>query len=350
MAVKKIKWLDNHIEVEPVKNPKKITATRLAAILGLNRWSTPFKAWCEITRTYEEPFEDNQYTLAGKAIEPILIKMLEKRYFMDIQDPTDVYGPDYFKKTWGDFFRDVKVFGGMWDAIGDNTIVEIKTTKRAEDWLEDTPEYYKAQAALYAYLSGCENIIFVCGFLTDEDYQNPGNFKPVVGKNTIIRDYKMSEIYPDFENTHIKPAAEFWKNHVETGISPDYDEKADADIIAALRKTTADVNEDIAVTLKRIDELKEKIAAVSVQLDPLEKELKAAEEQLKTYLKSKFTDGIDKVNISSSHYCFTLAKSQSENADTAKLKKAGLWKEYSTVTTTYRLTNKIIEKNEEEKS
>lgn len=346
MAVKKITWKDNHIEVDPIKNPKKITATRLAAILGLNRWSTPFKAWCEITRTYEEPFEDSIYTLAGKAIEPILIKMLEKRYFMDIQDPTDVYGPDYFKKTWGDFFRDVKIFGGMWDAIGDDTIVEIKTTKRAEDWLEDTPEYYKAQAALYAYLSGCENIIFVCGFLTDEDYKQPEKFKPVIGKNTIIRDYKLSEMYPDFKNTHIKPATEFWKKYVETGISPDYDPKTDADIIAALRKTTADVNEDIAVTLKRIDELKEKLGILTVQQDPLEKELKAAEEQLKTYLKGKFTEGIDKVDINSSKYCFTLTKSETTKADSAKLKKAGLWEKYSTVSTTYRLTNKPIEKGD----
>ncbi len=344
MAVKKIQWIDKHIQVEPVKNPKKITATRLAAILGLNRWASPFKIWCELTRTYEEPFEDNQYTLAGKAIEPILIQMLEKRYFMDIQDPTDVYGADYFKKTWGDFYRDTKIFGGMWDAIGENTIVEIKTTKRAEDWVEDTPEYYKAQAALYAYLSKCENIIFVCSFLTDEDYNAPDKFKPVIGKNTIIRDYKLSEMYPDFVNTHIKPAIEFWKNYVETGISPDYDEKADADIIAALRKTTVDASEDISVTLKRIDELKNKISAITVKLDPLEKELKAAETQLKDYLKDKFTDGIDKVDISSSNFCFTLTKSVTTKADKDKLVKAGLWDKYSVQSTTYKLTNKIIKK------
>jgi hypothetical protein len=102
--------------------------------MGLNAWATPFAAWCEITKTYEDPFTDSIYTVAGKIIEPKVCDYLRNRYFMDIKSPTDVYGPDYFRKTWGDFFPEDPVLGGSWDFLGDDFIVEVKTTKRAEDW------------------------------------------------------------------------------------------------------------------------------------------------------------------------------------------------------------------------
>ena len=116
---------DGRIKVDPPKKPKKLTATRFATIMGLNAWSTPFSAWCEMTRTYEEPFEDTIYTVAGKTIEPKVCEYLRKVYFMDIKSPEDVYGKDYFKKTWGDFFPDSEGLGGMWDFLGDDFVVEV---------------------------------------------------------------------------------------------------------------------------------------------------------------------------------------------------------------------------------
>ena len=66
-----MEWLEgNKIKVVPPKRPKKLTATRFATVLGLNPWSTPFEVWCEITRTYQKPFEETIYTAAGKTIEP----------------------------------------------------------------------------------------------------------------------------------------------------------------------------------------------------------------------------------------------------------------------------------------
>lgn len=58
-----MEWLEgNKIKVVPPKRPKKLTATRFATVLGLNPWSTPFEVWCEITRTYQKPFEETIYT------------------------------------------------------------------------------------------------------------------------------------------------------------------------------------------------------------------------------------------------------------------------------------------------
>ena len=74
-----MEWLKtNQIQIEPPKKPKKITGARFASILGLDRWNTEFKTWCAITRTYEEPFVDNKYTIAGKVIEPKIIEYFRK--------------------------------------------------------------------------------------------------------------------------------------------------------------------------------------------------------------------------------------------------------------------------------
>ena len=116
-----LKWLeDKRIQIDPPKRTKKITGTRFATILGLNPWSTAFEMWCAITKTYEEPFEDTIYTAAGKSIEPKQAEYMKKSYGMDLITPTDRFGEDYFKKTWGDFFPDSKHLGGMWDYLGVN--------------------------------------------------------------------------------------------------------------------------------------------------------------------------------------------------------------------------------------
>lgn len=92
-------WLKtNQIKVDIPKRPKRITGTRFASVLGLDRWNSPFKTWCAITKTYEEPFEDNKYTIAGKTIEPKIIDYLKKAYFLNIKTPTDVYGRTISKK------------------------------------------------------------------------------------------------------------------------------------------------------------------------------------------------------------------------------------------------------------
>ena len=89
-----MEWLDGQrIQVVPPKKPKKLTGTRFASVLGLNRWSTPFEIWCACTRTYEEPFEDTKFTIAGKAIEPKQAQYMKDAYFMrNLVTPTDIWG------------------------------------------------------------------------------------------------------------------------------------------------------------------------------------------------------------------------------------------------------------------
>lgn len=346
---------DGRIKVDPPKRPKKLTATRFATIMGLNAWSTPFSAWCEMTRTYEEPFEDSIYTIAGKVIEPKICEYLRNRYFMDIKSPTDVYGADYFKKTWGDFFPNVEALGGMWDFLGDDFVVEVKTTKRAEDWKgkdgnPEPPIYYKLQAALYAYLLGFDDVVMTCSFLEAKDYEDPEAFKPNVN-NTVVIEFKVSEAFPTFKETYVEPALKFWNEYVLTGLSPQFDEKKDADILKALRKNTLETTDDeITKLLKEGDRLKAQIDKAKDKIADKEKRLKEIDDQVKIYLKGKFGKDDKQVEIKGTAYTWTLTKSERKAFDTDGLKKESpeLFSKYdkAKISTTYTLNRKLIETSE----
>lgn len=344
-----MEWLEgNKIKVVPPKRPKKLTATRFATVLGLNPWSTPFEAWCEITRTYQKPFEETIYTAAGKTIEPKQAQFMKKSYFMtNIVTPTDIYGEDYFNRTYGDFFKDEPIFGGMWDYLlfDENkkpvTVLEMKTTKRAEDWAKDIPEYYALQAALYAYLLGVDDVIMVASFLSDKDYKDPSQFIPSA-KNTITVPFKVSERYPDFKKL-VKKAEKWWKDHVETGISPAFDEKADAEILKELRTNTLNPESDIEALLREGEELKAEIDRLSAPIEPLEKRLKVVTDIIKQHALAQFRDGDKKVSIRGEKYEWNVSRSETSEIDKDGLKADGLLAKYTRAKVSYRITTKAIE-------
>ena len=343
-----MEWIDgNRIKVVPPKKPKKITGTRFAAIMGLNVWNTPFKTWCEITRTYEEPFEDTIYTIAGKTIEPKQAAYMKTAYFMpDLKSPTDIFGENYFQKTFGDFFKGNKIFGGMWDYLlyeddKPSAVLEMKTTKRSEDWQTDIPEYYAMQAALYAYLLDVDDVIMVASFLEDKDYEHPENFVPSAN-NTIVKPFKLSERYPHFDKL-IDQATKWWKDCVEGGISPEYDSKKDADILKELRTNNLNPETDILAVMEEAESLQAEINDLTAGVEEKEKRLKVLKEVIKDYVIKGFRDGDKTVSVNSKHYTWSLARSETKSIDKDALKADGLLDKYNTkVTVSYRLTNKLI--------
>lgn len=344
-------WKEGCIQVDPPKKPLKCTGTRLAAIMGLNTWNTPFKAWCEITRTYKEPFEDTIYTIAGKTIEPKQAEYMRKSYFMtNLVTPTDIYGEDYFKKTFGDFFHDIPIFGGMWDYLlydedgKPEAVLEMKTTKRVEDWADDMPEYYALQAALYAYLLGVDQVYMVASFLEDADYQKPEGFKCTV-KNTIVKPFKVSERYPDFEGQYVKPAMEWWHTHVDTGLSPAYDEKRDADILKALRTNSLNPEDDISELIADAEALKAKLDAHYALVAEEERAYKLATDKIKKLAMQQFRDGDKKVAIKGQTYAWEVSRSSTTKIDKDAMKADGVLEKYTTTEETYRLSPKIIKED-----
>ena len=347
-----MEWLDgNRIQIVPPKRPKKLTATRFATVLGLNPWSTPFEIWCAVTRTWEKPFEDTKYTLAGKSIEPKQAAYMKDTYMMsNLVTPTEIWGEDYFHKTYGDFFPEQKVLGGMYDFLlyGKNgkptTVLEMKTTGRVEDWKDDIPEYYALQAALYAYLLGVDEVIMVASFLEPKDYDNPEKFV-CSGENTITRPFKVSERYPDFEKKYVKPALKWWKDYVESGISPAFDERKDAEILKALRTNNLSPETDMAALVKEAEDLKAKLDAHAAEVVEDEKRYKVLTDMIKKAAIAQFRDGDKKVSIAGSAYNWEVSRTSTTKIDKDAMKADGILAKYTTTEDSYRISPKIIKED-----
>jgi hypothetical protein len=258
--------------------------------------------------------------------------------------PTDRYGADYFNKTWGDFFPDSKHLGGMWDYLGVNedgvvdTVLEMKTTKRIEDWQNDAPEYYALQAALYAYLLGVDDVIMVASFLEEKDYADPTKYVPNI-KNTITVEFKVSERYPDFADK-VAQVEKWWADYVDTGISPEYDEKKDAEILKALRTNTLAPETDINELIKEAEGLKKGLDEVAASTADKEKRLKTINDIIKEHAMSQFREGDKKVEVKGATYTWTVSRSETTGIDKDALKADGLLDKYSKKTETYRMTVK----------
>ena len=336
--------VDGHIEIkDPQKiRPKKITGTRLASVLNWNRWNTPFQTWCEITKAYSKPFEDTKYTLAGKAIEPKQLQYLKDEYGFEVITPTDVYGEDYFSKTYGDFFSEVDVFGGMWDGVvkGDDArVIECKTTKRAEDWLGsdgkiDPPDYYKIQACLYAWLIGCEDVTMIVSFLEDADYDNVEAYE-VTDDNTAVCSFKINDFW-NFDKI-INEAGEWWNKHVVTGVSPAFDEKADKEYLTALRTKTAAKADDVDALLEELKACNDTIKKWQAKCEGETKRADEIKKQLKKYAEENIGDK-DIWEYRGDNVKCKLSTSYRTSVDTDALSADGLFDKYATKTKSTRFT------------
>ena len=347
-----MKWNDdNTISIIPPGKPKKITGTRFGAVLGANPWSTPFETWCAITRTYEKPFVDTIYTTAGKIIEPKQAAYMQDKYFWKyIKYPSDAYGKNYFEKTRGDFFPDSPIFGGMWDYIMEDSngnpeaVLEMKTTKRAEDWVDDIPEYYALQAALYAYLLNLDDVYMVCTVLEEKDYENPEKFE-VTQDNTFIKFFKVSERYPNFEKI-IKTAEKWWKDHIEGGISPKFDETNDAEILKILRANHVNPETDLQILMAEAEELQDKLSGSQKETEEIEKRLKVLKDMIKEISLEQFRDGDKQVILHGGKYDWITSRTVSKKIDEDAMKADGILDKYKTKeSVVYKLNFKRKEDN-----
>ena len=361
--MKEIQWMGASIKVDAPAKPKKITGTHFPTVLGVNPFSSPFEVWCRCTRTYEIPFEGNKYTNAGQIIEPKVFDFLRKSMgFGDrVVTPEDVYGKDHFKKTWGDFYPNTPIFGGMWDAIiyGEDGmpeyVVEIKTVRvdgrsgsLEQRWKDgEAPHYQALQAALYAHLLGIDKVLMVAVALEDKkgDYEHPEQVVPSYANENVYTDeFKVSKRYPNFDLL-IEKATAWWNEYVLKGVSPEFDEKKDAEILKALRTNTLNPDSNITAIVNEAEQLTAEIEEVTATVADKEKRLKVLTEQIKKYALGQFRDGDTKVSIPGQRFEFVLSKSETAELDKDALKADGLFDKYNKSKTSYRLTKTAIKED-----
>lgn len=245
---------------------KKITGSRIGAVLGHDSYKTPFQIWCEIFGFFKS--ESSDYFLkAGSEIESKLRLYAEKKFNKKfISYSPEVCGFDVFKNE--------KIFGGIPDGeeYVDGKLVSILEIKTASfdkfawkvknnefdlvigndgkpivskkgagllKWFKNgeviIPENYKDQLSLYLYLRGISKGYFCVCFVKEKDYENPSSVNFMSEFNNY-RGYDLENISISseehilvwYEHTidleeygkQIKKAQEWYEEHIFKGVSP----------------------------------------------------------------------------------------------------------------------------------
>lgn len=283
------------IVIEPPKQRLRITGHRMASVLGLNEYQTPFGAWAEITKLVKLPFEDTKYTLAGKALEPKIIEYVSKQ-LPNVVSIEEYYGNNFEDYRYNNFKDDSNVFGGVIDAVSTlndkqtiTMILECKTSSKPQAWANgNVPVEYLLQGALYSYLKGLDKIVFACTFLKEADYNHP-EMVEVTSENTtvVIKDLKdmYFEVNGEYLNIEgcIQRAEEWWNNYIESGLSPEFDEKKDKEYLDIIRATDATKDDELEEVCNTAFEIHQRIQELKISsgIDELEKQLKQYEASIK---------------------------------------------------------------------
>lgn len=337
----------HHIVIVPPKQRLRITGHRMASVLGLNKYQSPFGAWAEITKLVKLPFEDNKYTLAGKAIEPKLIEYVGTK-LPNIVSIEDYYGNNFEDYRYNNFKDDSDIFGGVMDCVSTlndkktlTAIVECKTSSKPQEWANNmVPIEYLLQGLEYAYLKHIDRIVFVCAFLKEEDYNHPEMFE-VTDDNTIIVIKKLEDILIDINgklcnvNDIFEMCTDWWNKYIESGISPDFDEKTDKEYLDLIRATNAVKDNELEDVCKEAFEVNLKIKELKAVngIDELEKRLK----QLETSIKQ---DMMDKDISTCGNYTLSKTIKNKFNEKLFSEENSKLYEKYLEETESYTLRKK----------
>jgi putative phage-type endonuclease len=111
-----------------------ITATEIAAVIGLSPWQSRFSLWHKKAGLPSPPFETNPAMEWGVRLEPVVAdKYAEEHPELTLQQTG----------TWRHVDREWQ--RATPDLIGDDRLVEIKTSPTGEGWETGLPVYYRCQ-------------------------------------------------------------------------------------------------------------------------------------------------------------------------------------------------------------
>ena len=225
---------------------KKITGAKIGAMLGYSEHTTPFKVACELAGLYPGD-RPNKYIDAGNTLEPVLRNYLGRsatamlgerlgvpegtQLAVEMPSPKDMCGYDHF--------HDNRRFGGMVDGYimaggRRHSVLEIKTSRGKDRWtgpdgkISEVPMSYMLQASLYAELSRIDSVVFLVGFLQEDDYDRPAFWRPREDNTAIIVKEKLDM------SGYMKDAEDWYREYILSGMTPEWTD-ADAELLKYLK-------------------------------------------------------------------------------------------------------------------
>lgn len=208
---------------------KKIGGSLVGEVLEVDEFKSQFSAFCKIAWC-GLPVLDKKYIKAGIAIENKVVNALEQHLKIEIK----TFNPEKYNF---DYFSDKdEIIGGIPDGFIEDKkiIIEIKTTgeKNYDNWNQfGIPNGYLKQAQIYSYLMGVNKFWIVATFLKEQDYIDPENY-PITKRKLKNYPFKLNEEQVKDDINQLK---NWYKKHTTSGISPNWDDFKDQDLIEYLK-------------------------------------------------------------------------------------------------------------------
>jgi len=136
----------NTPEWHQLRSGNRVGGSDVSTICGLNPWESAFTWWAKKTKRIEESFEPNEAMEWGSRLESVILdKFADNHPELNITP-----SPGTFHHN----LRDWQIANP--DAIDEaaGVIVEIKTARYEDDWLNGVPAYYKTQVQWYLQTFG----------------------------------------------------------------------------------------------------------------------------------------------------------------------------------------------------
>ncbi len=222
---------------------KKITGTRVAPILGMSDFATPFKVACEMAGLYPGD-KPNKYIEAGNILEPVIRGYVAKGCDALVRPQLGIPAGERIgveepveKELCGyDHFHNEPIFGGMVDGYivvegRRSAILEIKTASDRTKWEDgeggytNVPMNYMLQASLYAKLSNLDKIVFAVGFLEEPDYDRPKQWVPAPENTYIVVKDRL-----DMDD-YMQRCVDWYNEYMKGGYTPEWSDSEDDQMV-----------------------------------------------------------------------------------------------------------------------
>lgn len=250
---------------------KSIGGSEIAAVIGMNRWKTPFAVWAEKTGRVDSSVQQSESMYWGTVMEAILREEFSKRTGYAVKEA------HYIFASIDNPFLTANIDGYVDLGNGEYAVLEIKTAGNyaESDWNDGCPIEYFCQVQHYLYITGMKKAFIAV----------------LIGGNQ----FKYLEINRDEGTiqTIICCAKQFW-NLVQTDTPPAVNDKDNA-LLATLYPTSK------AVTVKMPDNYKavlQDYTEAKAAMEVAKKKKETAEAKIKEFMAEADTAVIDGYKIS----------------------------------------------------
>ena len=243
----KLEWLK--------ERQKGIGGSDVGAILGVNKYKTPFQIYLEKTQEIKEVQESSEAAYWGTELEDMVAKEFSKRTGKKVRRDTKHFVSKRYPFMVANIDRRV---------VGEKAILECKTVNQfgAKEWEgEEIPASYLVQVQHYIYVTGAEKAYIAC---------------LIGGQKFIWKEMKRDD---ELIEMIINAEKDFWKL-VEEKTPPALDGSSAAE--KYLKERFKDVQEGTKVALdSEHKEMIEEYLNLKEQIKELKQETKALENSLK---------------------------------------------------------------------